>query len=219
MHESTDHEHDALPDDGIVDMGYHYPSNPPAPTPTNPGVDLLLNNSEFHAGDPFTLRSLCSGPTGENLDLYVILDLEGCYWFYPDWTRTPCCQSITLLDQQMNDFFILDFVCPEGAGQGDNVWFRSAMFRPETSEIVGKFDCISFSFRQSGNATYLVIRRSTMQLPGLSFTAFAMPDLSMQSVPTAGQQLPPNRSRAPEEQSEWLSAFRSWESEWACPSE
>lgn len=159
---------DGVPDEGIVDMGFHnfpqgfvtptpvptqVPTSPPTPyvtpTPTaHPdGVDISLNATVFHGGDPFSLRAHCFGPAGRPADLYIILDVAGSYWFYPDWTMTPDHHTITLSDQQANYLFILDFIWPSGdLGHGDGVRFWGAMCDAGTSDLLGEVDFVTFGW-------------------------------------------------------------------------
>jgi hypothetical protein len=43
----------------------------------------------YEAGDPFKLRATFSGSAGLNVDLYVLLELDGLHWFWPSWRQTP----------------------------------------------------------------------------------------------------------------------------------
>lgn len=171
MNELTSRSDDVT-DSGPVDIGFHYfpgnsatptptpthvPTVMPTATPTGPtptptehpdGVDLFLNATEYHSGDAFSLRAHCFGPDGRVADLYVILDVMGMYWFYPDWTMTPGYETITLSDQHVNYFFILDFVWPSGdMGQGNGVRFWGAMCDSGTSDLLGDFDNVTFAWR------------------------------------------------------------------------
>ncbi len=145
---------DDITDSGLVDIGFHYfPGNAATPTPTptptahSDGVDLILNATEYHGGDTFSLRAHCFGPADRPADLYVILDVAGSYWFYPDWTTAPDHETITLSDQHTNYFFILDFIWPSGdLGQGDGARFWGAMCDAGTADLLGEVDFVTFGW-------------------------------------------------------------------------
>lgn len=150
-------------DMALVDIGFHYfpgdvatptpaptqvPTASPTPTPHPEGVDMILNATVFHGGEPFKLRAACYGPPGQTIDLYVILDVMGLYWFYPDWTQTPCCDTFSLQEGSGNYRFVLDFVWPSGdLGQGDGIRFWGAMCDAGTADLIGEIDFVTFGWR------------------------------------------------------------------------
>ncbi|MCD4654160.1 hypothetical protein K8T06_09505, partial [bacterium] len=102
----------------------------------------------FTQGDVFKLRALCMGEPGDaTADLYVILDVFGNYWFYPEWRQTPDCQRIGLKEGSGNYVFLLDFTWPEGCfGHIDGLCFWSAIFEPGTFDIIGDLDHVEFGY-------------------------------------------------------------------------
>lgn len=139
-----------VPDTGIVDMGYHYPLPvvTPTPVPADEGVDLILNGSVFRNGDPFKLRAACSGPLGTDVDLYVVLDVMGQYWFYPEWSQAACYETFSLLDQPVTYRFIMDFIWPSGDfGQADGIHFWGALCDAGTTRLLGDCDRVTFGYR------------------------------------------------------------------------
>lgn len=157
----------SVADTGIVDMGFHYhpyqdatptptptmtpdPEDTPTPTatPSDEGVTLILNQSVFQAGDLFKLRASCSGPANATVDLYIMLDVMGSYWFYPDWTETVCCETFILSEQQLNYKFILDFTWPsEDFGHADGLGFWGAMCDAGTMNTIGSLDHVMFAYQ------------------------------------------------------------------------
>ncbi len=77
---------------GFTDMGcLEFRSGDPVPTPTpvpEPVVEIVLDmgGDMFEAGDTCYIDLICRNPVEEKtLDLYVILEYSGGYWFYPSW--------------------------------------------------------------------------------------------------------------------------------------
>ena len=75
---------------GIVDMGcYEYSQGQPTATPTPPPaltITLDMGGTSFAEGDPCRLDALFEYTgTPRTVDLYVVLDVFGAYWFYPGW--------------------------------------------------------------------------------------------------------------------------------------
>ncbi len=147
---------DEVPDEGRVDLGYHFsaPDSPPVPAPTvTPatwtGVRLTLPDTDLQAGDRFVLTATCRAPAGHAAaDLYVVLDVFGEYFFYPSWSNTPGSESIVLAPDAAVERRILDFVWPAGdVGVVTDLQFRGAILEPGTTSVIGEIDSVSFGYR------------------------------------------------------------------------
>ncbi len=127
------------------------PTPTQSPTSTPPewrGVKLILPGSPFTAGDQFKLRAQCMGdPDDSDVNLYVILDVYGEYWFHPGWTEIPQYETVTLNPSKPVVSFILDFIWPDNTqGSVDGLYFWGAILDQETSDLIGDFDRIEFGY-------------------------------------------------------------------------
>jgi len=133
------------------------PTEPPDPTetpfptstpiPGDPEIDLVINQEMFRAGDQFllTCRTSNPGPAIE-LEQYILLDVWGSYYFWPTWTED--------LDFVFRSFprgfdeteTILEFSWPEGAGSAQDIRFWAAYLLPQTAELSGNYDMLTFGF-------------------------------------------------------------------------
>jgi len=111
-------------------------------------IDLLMNSHRFTAGDRFLLRMLVANTCGSTVfvvDEYVVLDLFGSYWFWPDWggavngrygvALEPAGQTVETL---------LDFRWPPGVGALDGILFWGALTEQ------GSFDLLSLDGERWG---------------------------------------------------------------------
>ncbi len=111
-------------------------------------VDLVLNDHEFYAGDMFMLLITILNRQDESCGCqYIILDVYGDFWYWPEWTPEPgfrerCLEAWTDYDNEE----ILTFVWPENAGSAQNIKFWAAMVDPDAALILGNYDMEEFSF-------------------------------------------------------------------------
>lgn len=83
--------------------------------------------------------------TSQHLMEYIVLDVLGNFWFWPEWTSTPSALAITLAPLQILDQTILEFIWPENVGELDNIRFWIVLTNPETGDVFGSFDMSEFS--------------------------------------------------------------------------
>ncbi len=112
----------------------------PTPTPDCPPMGVSCDAvSPVYPGDFFTYSiTACNGIHDDLLvDIYVVLEIDGQYWFYPTWiqdidhmtTRLPACDCL--------DFIVLDFPWSEESGSGYTLNFWNLMTRAGTFEPLG----------------------------------------------------------------------------------
>ena len=122
----------------------------PTPTPLpEPGVTLILPDTELESGDLFLLRALCTGDAGSEdyaAELYVVLDVMGNFWFHPGWTPAPQYQIITLQPGQSKMVFLLEFTWPDTSTAPGTAAFWGALLEPGTSLLIGTFDHKGFTY-------------------------------------------------------------------------
>jgi parallel beta-helix repeat protein len=147
---------------GFYDLGcYERQSGAPAPSPTpagsptpSPGmVELALEMGaqRFREGDTCRLELSAANPgPAVTLDLYVLLDVFGEYWLYPDWT--PLDQGLThgLLELAAGEtrtlVLIPEFTMPPVSPLGP-LFFHAAAFSPgEPSLETLRSNVASFEF-------------------------------------------------------------------------
>jgi len=123
------------------------PRETPTPVPWR-GVEFICPDKELSGGDLFRLRAQCMGPRDQKeADLYVILDVYGSYWFYPDWTIEPGYQTVVLNASHPVVVFLLDFVWPDdvfGAAYGLKFW--GGILDPDTERLIGDPDMVEFGY-------------------------------------------------------------------------
>jgi hypothetical protein len=122
---------------------------PPTPTPPPAsGAFLDLNQELFHAGDPFLLRVQLgnAGSDPEILDLYIVLDVWGSYWFWDTWTQIPGGKQRAVAPGLSDWETILSFTWPPGAGQGQGIRFWAALLDPVTMALFGEYSSVTFDF-------------------------------------------------------------------------
>ncbi len=109
------------------------PQNSPSPTPSptpaqNFTLQILLNQTDYTAGDRFELKLQTSNPGADTLvDVYLILNIAGSYWFWDDWTESPDFQYRTVPAHCTITETILDFVFPPGAGSNHGIFYAGAV--------------------------------------------------------------------------------------------
>ncbi len=137
------------------------PTNTPVPTitptvtpdPIPPkGMELILDDRDLTAGERLNLHLLLHNPEADSYeaDAYVLLGAFGDYWSWPGWRNieegvdhvTIDCPAMTSLPQT-----ILDFTWPEDAGAASDLGFFGALFEPETFNLIGNVQVITWGFR------------------------------------------------------------------------
>ncbi len=129
------------------------PRPAPSPTPTLPplGVELVLNDTMFTAGEPFELYAALSNPgAARDVDLYVVLDVFQDYYFYPSWSHYPDegidKASLSLPGARVTRHDILAFTWPPNAGSASGIKFWGAMLDPATAELLGEIVYVEWGF-------------------------------------------------------------------------
>jgi len=125
------------------------PTATPSPTPTTgpPRVRIETNRAFYTAGDPFLLTLKLFNPGPERaVDLYVLLEVSGVYWFWPSWTRNVDFQSRTLPAGYYRSETLLSFTWPQGAGARDGLRFWAALVAPGTADLID-LDAVTWAFR------------------------------------------------------------------------
>ncbi len=134
----------------LVDYGFEPPITPtPTPDYSQTGVTLHLNKNIFEAGDVFRLsRTLVNTGSAITIDEYIILDVYGNYWFWPEWTETVSFQTRTMpVMGVFEDEVALTFVWPVTDSSADNLHFWAAMFDPAGQTIYGQYAVISWGYQ------------------------------------------------------------------------
>jgi hypothetical protein len=131
------------------------PSPPPTATPTplpgSYGVSLWMPAKIFHPGDACGLKAVLvnqSGPPRTDVPLYVLLEIQGAFYYWPRW-RTHVDHDEVDLPTGTSELWIIPlFQWPAGAGQGDNIRFHAALLDATQTRIEGFYSTWEFSYAE-----------------------------------------------------------------------
>ncbi|MCD4655835.1 FG-GAP repeat protein, partial [bacterium] len=116
---------------------FSVPNPTPTPTPSVITYDIDMYDKLLANGDLFSLtRSYFNPLTPLDVDEYIILDVYGCYWFWPGWSEVAESQRWNLPGSAGADETILEFPWPEVAGEATDLIFWGAFLVAETVDLV-----------------------------------------------------------------------------------
>lgn len=165
---------DGVTDTGTVDMGYHYRTDVPPPTPTvtptpsavpsptasavpsatptppdGVSVEIVMPSEPVHGGENFYLDLALFNANPEpltDIPLFCFLDVAGMFWFYPDWSTVPDWVTLEeLLPGETLRPIIPPCIWPAGAGSG-TAQFWAALCDPAMQRILGGYDVKTFTW-------------------------------------------------------------------------
>ncbi len=127
------------------------PTDIPTQTPLcdNLGVDFLKPADYYRTGDPFYLTlNICNNASGSisGVPVFVILEINGMFWFAPSWSETPdhyiedLPKGITMMP------IIPEFQWPPTAGSFTGAFFWGALTNPALTDILGDIDVWEFGW-------------------------------------------------------------------------
>ena len=118
------------------------------PEPEQFSVDLVMSADMFHAGDLFTLDAYISNPGPDAMPgrpFALLLDIQGLYFWYPDWTEEFTIDYVNLpIGTVKKEIF--NFKWPENAGSFAGATFYGALLTANLSEILGTWDFVEFGW-------------------------------------------------------------------------
>jgi hypothetical protein len=129
-------------------------SSDPTPTPTpytepcvNYGVKLDMGLHTFCEGNTcYLIAKTCNPGSPRFLPLFVILDVEGSYWFAPSWSQQVD-YYLEIINTGWNEKSIISaFTWPHIDGAYDGAVFWGAMTNTEMSELMGDYDMFNFGW-------------------------------------------------------------------------
>jgi len=124
---------------------------PPSPTPTPVddvfSIGIVLNGDVFRSGDQFLLEYVVErhGPPLE-LEQYIILDVWGAYYFWPEWTMNLSHMRQTFAESPRQRHTVLEFTWPADAGSAQNIIIWCGCLNPGTTDIAGDITNAAFDF-------------------------------------------------------------------------
>jgi len=124
------------------------PEGTATPLPELLEIDLILNQTLFQPGDAFILdlRLLRNGPAVQ-ADAYVLLDVFGNYWFWPEWHRQLSFAAMTIPPNSHQTLNLLAFTWPAGAGSAFGIKFWSALLAPGSNEFLCNYDMEEWAYQ------------------------------------------------------------------------
>ncbi len=121
------------------------------PTPVYPDEDgnyLNLNQTMFHPKDLFLLqkRAVNTHSVPKAVYDYVILDVYGMLFYWPEWSLTPDSEYKILQPQSLEDLILLEFNWPENAGAGNGLKFYAGLVDADEMGLFGAYTSVTFSY-------------------------------------------------------------------------
>jgi hypothetical protein len=85
-------------------------------------------------------------PTFSDLpvDVYIVLDVYGSYWYWPSWEQTVDFSQRVIPERAVTGEVILDFTWPSYDGSFSDVLIWAAALYSGTSDLFGEYDFVSF---------------------------------------------------------------------------
>ncbi|MCD4654428.1 hypothetical protein K8T06_10910, partial [bacterium] len=139
---------DNIHDRGIVDIGYHYPTD----GLNNLGMNLIMTDTSLESGDLFNLHYYLynSGATNILVDVWILLYIYGDIWFYPTWVYmddgVDYKQETNLLPNQFVHENVLSFEWPALSDHLTGLLFYGAAFNTGTFEYFGDFQTVEWEY-------------------------------------------------------------------------
>ncbi|MBN1354986.1 hypothetical protein JXA40_01820 [bacterium] len=128
------------------------PSETPSATPgAYRGLKLYMPDTEMQAFDLFYLYFVLFNPEPESYecDVYLLLDIAGEYWSWPDWGQLPeslTYRSFTVPAEDLKKQDVLRFEWPEGAGSASDLRFIAGAFKHRRWDPIGEIAAITWRF-------------------------------------------------------------------------
>lgn len=138
--------------DGTDNWSYHsHPTPGSANLPeTSCGMTLFLDDRHLSEGDAFNLYfTLWPDSATYVADAYVLMDVYGLYFSWPQWTTLDQglgSQLYTVYPGNAVQETVLGFTWPSVDGSGSNLFFYGAVMRQGTYDIIGDLQVIEFSY-------------------------------------------------------------------------
>lgn len=143
--DSADNPHIAYYDSGRRDLRYAWWT----PEPDTPYFIMIMPDIDLQRGDTFQLVARGGNPGADPLpvDLYILLDVFGAYWFYPGWTQELNFESRTMDPGSTFEDIILSFTWPPGTGSASGLYFHGALLHQGSFDIVD-IDSIEWGYSE-----------------------------------------------------------------------
>ncbi len=118
--------------------------------PPELGVKLEMPSEYYRPGDECYLTAWLGNP-GDPIaavPLFVLLDVEGMFFFWPEWKMLPDVSYgiVSLLSGTTPVEILPVFQWPAGVGSASGIRFMGAMTDPAMTELLGTMDIISFGW-------------------------------------------------------------------------
>ncbi|MBN2053525.1 hypothetical protein JW905_01300 [bacterium] len=124
------------------------PPATPTATPAGPTIDLTLSATAVYANDPFYLLACIrnQAPSHSDLDIYIVMEYAGLYFFYPSWSEGIDQQALSVSPFSTINLTILNFTWPAGTGSGGPVLFYGVLANRGTLDFLCPLDSVQFNF-------------------------------------------------------------------------
>jgi len=148
---ATAYDREPAPNGGRINLG-RYGGTAEASKSGNgqeTGVVLTLSADFFAAGDRFLLTHTLAnaGAAPLDIELWVLLDAAGVYFFYPNWTEAPDWVPAVIPARTVSPpAVLLDFTWPATAAHGSGIVFWGAILFPGGQQLAGAYDWVTFDF-------------------------------------------------------------------------
>lgn len=113
-----------------VPSGTVGPTMTPTPTsiPRDLTVEVITNQADYQQDDLFWLDVLITNNgTAIVVQLYVVLEAYGSYYFYPSWTPEAAAQVENLKPYWTHNYHILEFIWPPTGFTGEAAFYAGVM--------------------------------------------------------------------------------------------
>lgn len=112
--------------------------------------DMPASNPSYGAGDHFTLSYWLKNQGLEReVDVYLVLDVGGQYWYWPSWRADDPDFQSQILSYGETSASVLDFIWPADVGSGQ-AKFWLGLIDKQTGQSLGNISEASFSYVGTG---------------------------------------------------------------------
>ncbi|MCD4769137.1 MAG: right-handed parallel beta-helix repeat-containing protein [Bacteroidales bacterium] len=122
------------------------PNTPTSTPPTDLTFNLIMPQTFYKEGDVFCLDIKMNAPYARNLDLYVILDVFGIYYFAPMWSTELDNETISIESGQSSMEIIGDFPWPQVSETVTGLRFWGALTEVGNFDLAADIDMEEFGY-------------------------------------------------------------------------